>query len=120
MAEKELRMELDDIVRELIEIKSELKPRHDEMKKIGTPPALFLVGFIGMKVGLKISRTVIVCFRKSRFLIPVFWHPSRVGSGSSSWRRRCLRPDGTVPHLGASRTSRPWEEKRNCERGVPD
>ena len=71
MAEKKLRKELDDIVRELIEIKGELKPRLNELKKIGTPPALFVVGLIGMKIGLKIGRAVVVRLWRSRFFIPI-------------------------------------------------
>jgi len=71
MAEKKLRKELDDIVRELIEIKGELKPRLNELKKIGTPPALFVVGLIGMKIGLKIGRAVVVRLWRGRFLIPI-------------------------------------------------
>lgn len=71
MAEKELRRELDDIVRELMEIKTELRPRLVELKKIGTPPALFLIGLIGMKIGLKVGRAVMARLWRSRFLIPI-------------------------------------------------
>jgi len=69
MAEKELRMELDGIVRELIEIRSELKPRIDELKKIGTPVALALAGLIGMKIGFKVSRGMVSLLWRNRFVI---------------------------------------------------
>ncbi|HPI93367.1 MAG TPA: hypothetical protein PK350_09555 [Deltaproteobacteria bacterium] len=71
MAEKELRMELDGIVGELMEIKEELKPRLAEMKKIGTPVILVLIGLIGTKIGLRIARASVRGLWGARFLIVV-------------------------------------------------
>ncbi len=56
MAEKTLRLELNDMVRELLEIREELKPRLAGLKEIGKPVALVLAGFIGLKIGFKILR----------------------------------------------------------------
>lgn len=56
MAEKKLRRELDDLVRELMELREELKPRLSELMEVGKPVGLVLAGLIGLKIGLKLLR----------------------------------------------------------------
>ena len=84
MAEKELRMELDGIVGELMEIKEELKPRLAEMKKIGTPVILVLIGLIGTKIGLRIARASVRRLWGARPRLG----PGGAGSKPRSGRRR--------------------------------
>ncbi|HOC76948.1 MAG TPA: hypothetical protein PLP82_06075 [Deltaproteobacteria bacterium] len=69
MAEKELRSELDDLVRELTEIREELKPRLSELMRVGKPVALVLAGLLGVKIGLKITRGVLRLLWGNRFIV---------------------------------------------------
>ena len=69
MAEKKLRRELDDMVRELMEVRKELGPRLAELKEIGKPVALALAGLIGLKIGLKILRGILSILWGNRFVI---------------------------------------------------
>ncbi|HWR68812.1 MAG TPA: hypothetical protein VN416_07305 [Desulfomonilia bacterium] len=69
MAEKELRKELDDIVSELREISSELRPRLSTFKKIGKPVVLVVAGFIGVKIALRILRAILSLLWRNMLLI---------------------------------------------------
>ncbi|MCU0575784.1 MAG: hypothetical protein MUD15_03040 [Desulfobacterota bacterium] len=69
MAEKELRKELDDIVSELREISSELRPRLSTFKKIGKPVVLVVAGFIGVKIALRILRATLSLLWRNMLLI---------------------------------------------------
>lgn len=69
MAEKELRKELDDIVSELTEISSELRPRLSTFKKIGKPVVLVVAGLIGVKIALRILRATLSLLWRNMLLI---------------------------------------------------
>ena len=58
MAEKELRKEIDEITSELEEIRGELNVRLAKIKKLAKPAALAVVGLIGLKIGLKITKGI--------------------------------------------------------------
>jgi|WetSurMetagenome_2_1015567.scaffolds.fasta_scaffold1079641_2 hypothetical protein len=59
MAKKEIRGEINDITRELMDIKEELGHRFSELKKIIKPAGLVLAGYIGLKIMYKILRMIL-------------------------------------------------------------
>jgi hypothetical protein len=69
MAEKKLRQEIEEIVQELVELKSELQHRFESMKKEYKPVALVILGLIGLKIGLKVSRLVLSLLWRHKFFI---------------------------------------------------
>lgn len=69
MAEKKPRVELDDIVRELVELKQELGLRFADLKKKLMPGAVIVLGLIGIKIGFKIMGMFMRFFWDHRFLI---------------------------------------------------
>jgi hypothetical protein len=70
MAEKELRTEINEIAGELEEIRGELSTRLAGIKKKAKPAALVVVGLIGLKIGLKITKGIFsLLWRMKSFLL---------------------------------------------------
>lgn len=71
MAEKQLRHDISETIQELMEIKGELSRRLRSMKRRLKPAAAVLVVYVGMKVGLKITRMMLGTVLRHKLLLLV-------------------------------------------------
>lgn len=59
MVEKQLRLEIHETIQELVEIKEELLRRFRSMKRQLKPAAAVVFAYVGIRVGLNITRMVL-------------------------------------------------------------